>query len=470
MIKILFYKIFLTLTIFCIYFLLTAQEIKSAEILLPPKAYSEIQVSSADMMCDYKYEDYEKRWFDFEYPKVILTENENPIIAFIDEKLEKLIFAEVSEGSVNYLKSIPKFGEEEYSWKKWPIIFVKNNKIYVAIKKEKKWYEKTEVRIFLFDRKTKELSLQEDISLLHDSAAFYSKNIYPYKDSYITVAYGDASCWSELGTFLTTGHVVTFRKQYSLLWNNKASQDKQVVDEGCFKEKMSAYSVSDSGVFQSAWIRNTTRQSISLEYDDTVFYAENKTGNKWGKPLKVYPTENTNVSRYIKDLSMTNYKQSTFILWQDLHKGYFFAEVKDGVLKEVKKIHDPQSALSDFPLGGSLEAKITSDDNGNIYCLLSIQYGSRREECQLILKSRINGKWLEDIVINDEVARLPDIKVDKKGIIHIAYIKYPKRYNREELIREEFKPGVKKYEKATCNYVRVSLDEVGKNVQSEETK
>jgi hypothetical protein len=174
-----FPKLLLTFIALSVFFILGEQEIRSEDVSIPPKVAGEIQISSQEMMCDYAYEDVEKMFSNFEYPKIIITDNENPIIAFIDKQSEKLIFAEVSEKGTTYLKSIPKFGDE-YGWRNWPIIFVKNNEIYVAIKKENKWYEKPGVKIYLFDGKTKELSLKEDITLLYESGKFFSKDIYPY--------------------------------------------------------------------------------------------------------------------------------------------------------------------------------------------------------------------------------------------------------------------------------------------------
>jgi hypothetical protein len=449
-------KSIIVLLFFCLLIIGVVQEVKSASLIMQPTV-NEIQVSSKDMRCDYSYEDIRKLSSNFKYPKLIIIDNQSPIVAFIDEQGKELIFAKVSEGGVNYLKKIPKFSEQ-YGWQSWPVIFVKGDKIYIAIKKENKWYEKPGIRIFLFDKNTSALSLQEDIALVHESAAFSSKDIYSSDNGYFIVGEGEKSCLSDLGTFFAYGHVVTYHKQYSMLWDGKTVHEKQIVDEGCFSAKSPVYAVSDSGILQSVWIRNTTRQSISLRYDDSICYAENKSGEEWSKPINVYPSENTNKARYIKDLSIANYKQSVFILWCDVQKGYFFAEIKNGALIEVKQILDIKN-LSDFPLPGSMETEITTDDNGNIYCLMSVQYGQRWDECKLILKSRINGKWLDDILISDEVIRAPDIKVDKKGVIHIAYVKYPKGHKKEKLTMAEIKQEVEKLSKAACYYVKINLKE-----------
>ena len=442
------------------FFLLSGEEAKSDSMIVLDKI-KEIQISTKDMMCDYSYEDHIKLFFNFDYPKILITDNESPIVAFVDEQSEKLIFAEVSETGVNYLKIMSPFGGRD-DWRRWPVIFIKDDKIYIAIKKENKWYERRGVNIFTMDRETREISLYKDVTPV-ESGAFYSTDIYPFNDSYVIVGNGYTSCWRDIGSLFTKGHMVTYEKKYSQRWGNKVGHERQIIDGGCFNAERPAYSVSSSGVFHSAWIRNTTRQEISLEFDDTVFYAENKTGDKWSTPLKLYPIEISDKKRFIKDLSMAHYKHSTFVLWCDASKGYFFAEIQNGELVEVKQIMDIRTFSDGYPLPRSLEAKITSDSNGNIYCLMSVQYGPRWDDGQLILKARINGKWLDGIVITDDVARLPDIKVDKKGGIHIAYIKYPKGHRKEKLSMEELKQELEKKKHASCHYVRMNLDEIMKN-------
>ena len=60
----------------------------------------------------------------------------------------------------------------------------------------------------------------------------------------------------------------------------------------------------------------------------------------------------------------------------------------------------------------------------------------------MYLKARLNGKWMEAIPISSGagIVKPPDMKVDKKGTLHIAYIKdsgtnlgcYYKRIQRKE--------------------------------------
>jgi hypothetical protein len=65
------------------------------------------------------------------------------------------------------------------------------------------------------------------------------------------------------------------------------------------------------------------------------------------------------------------------------------------------------------------------------------------------------------------MVRLPDIKVDKKGIIHIAYIKYPKWIHKEKITVEELKQEMERRKKATCHYIKIDMKEIIKDVQAE---
>jgi len=44
---------------------------------------------------------------------------------------------------------------------------------------------------------------------------------------------------------------------------------------------------------------------------------------------------------------------------------------------------------------------------------------------KIFVKGRINGRWTEANVVSSGlgVAKLPDMNVDKQGVVHIAYLK-----------------------------------------------
>jgi hypothetical protein len=44
----------------------------------------EKKISAPDMDCNYEYEDYWQAGYNFEYPKLIMANNGQPIIAFVD--------------------------------------------------------------------------------------------------------------------------------------------------------------------------------------------------------------------------------------------------------------------------------------------------------------------------------------------------------------------------------------------------
>ena len=110
-------------------------------------------------------------------------------------------------------------------------------------------------------------------------------------------------------------------------------------------------------------------------------------------------------------------------MWQDRVKGIFFTEIRDDKIIETTKISDIKKIdIFEEPLRLASTLKITSDKYGNAYALWAQNTG---RDYQLFFKARINGKWMDEIVINrgSGYIKLPDIKVDNMGTIHISYTK-----------------------------------------------
>ena len=146
-----------------------------------------------------------------------------------------------------------------------------------------------------------------------------------------------------------------------------------------------------------------------------------------GTSVEIYSAKNINIAtdpyNTIDILSQASFGNTAFIVWQDLKKGIFFTEIRDGVKKENVKIGNiiKPVGYNHSPRGAS-DIKIASDNKGNIYVLWAQNSGS---DYQLFLKARIDGKWTEESIINkgDGYLNLPDMKIDNKGTIHITYVK-----------------------------------------------
>jgi hypothetical protein len=123
---------------------------------------------------------------------------------------------------------------------------------------------------------------------------------------------------------------------------------------------------------------------------------------------------------------MASYQDSVFLVWQDINRGIYFAEVKDGIKKEVTLISDMTSVNKTRKAIGERYSnwgtRITVDSAGNVYVLWVSNSGSNYS---VHLTTRINEKWVEEIVVCSGLGyvTLPDMKVDKDGVIHLVYVK-----------------------------------------------
>jgi hypothetical protein len=151
--------------------------------------------------------------------------------------------------------------------------------------------------------------------------------------------------------------------------------------------------------------------------------------------MELYSAKGKDALHYINNLSLAVYGNAAYLLWQDIEKGFYFAEIIDGANYEVTEITDIKrpSGNSNYieVLPDASTAKIASDNNGNVYALWLVNSG---RDYQMFLKARINGIWTDASVINSGVGivKLPDMKVDNKGMIHIAYIKYIEQGSKED--------------------------------------
>ena len=107
--------------------------------------------------------------------------------------------------------------------------------------------------------------------------------------------------------------------------------------------------------------------------------------------------------------------------WQQLKA--HFEEIKDGTQRGIIKLDEAKvtDEIAEYLLAAST-AKLTVDEQGNVYALWVRNF---RSQYQIFLKSRVNNKWVQKTSISSGtgIVKLPDMKVDKKGTIHIIYIK-----------------------------------------------
>lgn len=417
------------------------------------KISDEMLLSSPQMNCNYSWENPTKTYFNFEYPKLIIKKNGELIVAFIDEVEKILIFCDINELSSDLKKVLPRHGDGPYDG--WPIIFTQGDDIYltqinnIILNKTKKY--SYEVKINLWDDKDNKATFIKDISLsadiineLHEKFGHLS-GIYPYDvelNNFLIVGGFEVSHFHPGAIF--SGEFPTFDKNFSItLKNNEIGLFKTIEEKGWFSALRRAYEISESGTMHAAWIRDTSRIGLSTKHDEAVYYSQNKDGKDWTKPLELYSVMQTETKYHIKDLSIATYGKKVFLMWVDSENGCFFREIADGIPLETIKIsstgltHDSTKVFLE-PLFGLSMLKIAVDKIGNIYTLWVENSGV---EYRIMLRSLISDKWTQTIVVKSGrgTVKLPDMKVDGKGNVHVTYIK-----------------GLKVGDKFGCYYIKLS--------------
>jgi hypothetical protein len=292
------------------------------------------------------------------------------------------------------------------------------------------------IRIFTLEKNNSVVNLNKEISIakgetfdeLSSKSSCLLSGVYPYgKDSNDYLIHGKFSKahFNPLG--LLSGHFPTFTKNFSVIWTgNEVGQFELIDEKGKFAAENRVYAVSSTGIATAAWIRRWS--NISSEHDEALCLSQKNMGTKWTKPFELYMVKNTARLYHLRSLSITNFESSAFLLWQDVEKGFYFAEIKDGHQQEMTQLSDMKPIpfeISKYiePLSDGANTKITVDSYGNVYALWVLNSAG---EYKMFLKARINGKWTETLIVNsgNGTVKLPDVKVDKKnGVVHVAYLK-----------------------------------------------
>lgn len=387
------------------------------------RIYDETRISSIDMDCNYVNEDHGKYHYNFEYPKLIITDDSKPLIAFVDEKSKKLIFAVIADQEINTFSSIPIAADDGY-WIEWPIVFSKENKIYIASIPGLRAIseENARIKVFSLDKDSKKLHLYADKPLGINKRCSVS-GIYPYSDKFTLVGKCNYHCGRYLPHMLMTTNFPVFYHNVSFLLDKEKLMDGlPIEEEGCFTVRKDEYVVSKAGVIYGAWIRDT--KAVKPMFDQMIYYSVNKDGTKWGKPIELYSLKDTKAYLELINISLASSNHSAFLLWQDFENGVHFAELYDDKKPAITKISDIKkfNKINEEPLVRASTVKVASDTSNNAYALWTQNNG---RDYQLFFKARINGQWSSELIINKGPGflKLPDMKVDKKGIVHIIYIK-----------------------------------------------
>jgi hypothetical protein len=380
----------------------------------------EKQISSPDMNLTYLGGGKSIFTYNYEYPKLIMDRDGNPLIAFIDEKSAKLYLADFLDQQVRILYSQPSH-DEKSEWR-WPIIFEKDNKIYFAVFSEDVSWLDSRIKVYLFDRENKKLNLEEDkVFKLSTRCALWG--IYPYNRNYVLIGNCSYFALRDIPTRMFSA-LPTFYHNASFLFdsNTKALTRQSIEEPGRYHVYNQVYDISASRIIYAAWVRNTT--TLGVKHDEIVYLSANKDGTNWAPPIELYSVKNVEaingyISHYINNISLASYVNSSYVLWQDREKGIFFSEIKNGKKSELTQISDRKN-ITIFPNASTL--KVASDNDGNAYALW---IENSESDFKLQFKARLDGQWTQGLIINQGLGSVssPDMKVDKKGNIHITYIK-----------------------------------------------
>jgi hypothetical protein len=215
----------------------------------------------------------------------------------------------------------------------------------------------------------------------------------------------------------------TYYYNVSLMLENSGEPVMQSIEEkGCHTVFNDAYEISTSGIIHAAWVRNKHGQ-MNPKHDETIYYRDNRNGSKWEVPIELYSVKDTETQRHFRHLSLASSSNSAFILWLDVKKGIYFSEIRNGRKENPVMIGGlKRSNLWEEPLWFASTIKVASDNDGNAYAVWSQNFD---HHYQLFFRARIKGKWTNEINLKEGAGylKLPDMKVDRQGTVHITYIR-----------------------------------------------
>lgn len=197
------------------------------------KIGKEKQISTTDMDCNYQSEDHWKSTYDFDYPKIILKNDSIPLIAFVDEKSKQLFLAEISNQDSKIIYKQP--SHDIKSWRRWPIIFEKENKIYFAQLSVDSRKSTSAVIVFLFDQPNKKLNFEEE-KVFELSPRCYLWGVYPCNSNFMLIGKCRYNCLRHIPLFLLGGPPI-FNHNASFTLNSHKDtvlERHSIEEQGCY--------------------------------------------------------------------------------------------------------------------------------------------------------------------------------------------------------------------------------------------
>jgi len=385
------------------------------------KVHAERNISSDNMNIDYELEDHGKNLYNFEYPKLVLVDRDGPLVAYIDENSKRILFVRILERGFQIVHSVPRFDERRW---RWPIIFEREGRIYLALIPTLTPNDDPDhINLLLLDKNSGQLILQKDwrLNLERDHTV---TGFYPCGDKFLGTASYSQICLRYV-PLLVFGELIVFYHNDSFILDAENVSKTQPIDEkGCFSARKTEYVASELGLIHGAWFRDTT--AAMAPHDEMLYYSYMKNGSRWESPVELYAIRAT-YTHWLNSLSLAANDDSAYLLWQDTERGIFFCEMKYGKNIEFAKISNiKRERISSEPLWSASTIKIAADARGNAYALWTLNTG---DNYQLFFKARINGQWSREYVIGSGpgCVKLPDMKIDKRGKIHVVYLKsrYP---------------------------------------------
>ncbi|MBA3027563.1 MAG: hypothetical protein FP816_01945 [Desulfobacteraceae bacterium] len=374
------------------------------------------KISSEDMNCNYQVEDFGRYCYNFEYPKLIIMNDSEPLVAFIDEQSNQLIISKISDKASHVIYSASGFGK--LFWDKWPIVYTKDKIIYLSVYSGNSSPDKIKrIKFYQIDAESGKVN-QDQLTFEADGrCSLWS--IFPYKEQYLFIGNCNYICKKQLASVLLGGNPTYYQNALFFLDEKQKLIRNPIEEKGCHNVFKQEYEIDDSDGIHAVWVKEEEGFGRG---QNIIHYSSSLEGRVWSNPLEVYSVsleDSTDYNQLYISLAVSG--DSAFVLWQDRKKGISLSEIDRFGKVETVKISDKKEAKFN-PMAVASTIKVASDKSGNVYVLWAQSFS---KEYKLYFKARIDGKWSSEMIVNQGSGRLklPDMKVDEKGKVHIAYIK-----------------------------------------------
>jgi hypothetical protein len=339
-----------------------------------------------------------------------------PLVAFIDEQSSQFIITKISINASHVIYRTPSFGK--LFWDKWPIVFTKDKIIHLSVYSGNSSPEKIKrIKFHQIDFKSGKVN-QDELAFEADVRCSLW-NIVPYMGQYMFIGNCNYICKKQLASVLLGGNPTYYQNALFYLDENRKLIRNPIEEMGCHNVFKQEYEIDDYNKIHAIWVKEGEGFGRG---QNIVRYSNSKTGRVWSRPLELYSIPIIDSTDYNRlDISLATSGDSAFVLWQDRKKGISLSEIDSFGKVETVKINDMKEVMIN-PMAVASTMKVASDKCGNV-CVLWVE--SFFKEYKLHFKARINGKWSSDMIVNQGSGRLklPDMKVDKNGKVHIAFIK-----------------------------------------------